>query len=57
MQDEIFGPILPVLRVDGVDEAIAFVNARDKPLALYVFADAREVQQRVLERTSSGGAA
>ena len=39
MQEEIFGPILPVLTVDDVDEAIAFVNERDKPLALYVFAD------------------
>ncbi len=37
MGEEIFGPILPVLAVDDVDEAIAFVNQRDKPLALYVF--------------------
>jgi aldehyde dehydrogenase (NAD+) len=37
MQDEIFGPILPILPVAGIDEAIAFVNARPKPLALYVF--------------------
>ena len=37
MGEEIFGPILPVLAVDDVDEAIAFVNERDKPLALYVF--------------------
>ena len=57
MQGEIFGPILPVLGVDGVDEAIAFVNAHDKPLALYLFSSSREVQQRVLGRTSSGGVA
>jgi aldehyde dehydrogenase (NAD+) len=57
MQGEIFGPILPVLGVEGVDEAIAFVNAHDKPLALYVFSNSRQVQQRVLGGTSSGGAA
>ena len=37
MGEEIFGPLLPVVAVDDVDEAIAFVNQRDKPLALYVF--------------------
>jgi len=56
MQDEIFGPILPVIPVANVDEAIGFVNERDKPLALYVFAKSGEVQRRVLEHTSSGGA-
>ena len=57
MQEEIFGPILPVLPVDGVDEAIAFVNGREKPLALYVFADSADVAQRVVNETSSGGVA
>jgi aldehyde dehydrogenase (NAD+) len=56
MADEIFGPILPVIAVKDVDEAIAFVNARPKPLALYVFAKERAVQDAVLARTSSGGA-
>ncbi len=56
MQEEIFGPVLPVLTVDSVDEAIAFVNNRDKPLALYLFSESGSVQQRVLELTSSGGA-
>ena len=56
MSEEIFGPILPVIRVRGVQEAIAFVNARPKPLALYVFAGDRYVQRQVIERTSSGGA-
>lgn len=56
MQDEIFGPILPVLRVSGVDEAIGFINARPKPLALYVFAEDDKVSEAVLTRTSSGGA-
>lgn len=55
MAEEIFGPILPVLTVSDVDEAIRFVNDRDRPLALYVFAESEEVQLRVLEGTSSGG--
>jgi aldehyde dehydrogenase (NAD+) len=55
MTEEIFGPLLPVLTVDNVDEAIRFVNDRDRPLALYVFAESDDVQRRVLERTSSGG--
>ena len=54
MQEEIFGPILPVLAVDDVDEAIAAVNAGDKPLALYVFGE--ENADKVLAETSSGGA-
>ncbi|MDH5492598.1 MAG: aldehyde dehydrogenase family protein, partial [Myxococcales bacterium] len=57
MQDEIFGPILPVLSVTDMDAAIAFVNARPKPLALYLFASDRGVQEEVLARTSSGGVA
>jgi len=57
MQEEIFGPILPVMTVDDVDEAIAFVNSREKPLALYVFAGSGEVSRRILDETSSGGAA
>jgi aldehyde dehydrogenase (NAD+) len=56
MREEIFGPILPVLAVADADAAIAFVNARPKPLALYLFAADRAVEERVLARTSSGGA-
>jgi aldehyde dehydrogenase (NAD+) len=56
MQDEIFGPILPVIEVDNVDAAIAFVNARPKPLALYVFSNDGAVQEQVISRTTSGGA-
>lgn len=55
MQDEIFGPILPVIAVPDVDAAIAFVNARPKPLALYVFTKRKEIEDRVVESTSSGG--
>src|SRR5581483_8008204 len=56
MQEEIFGPILPVLTVRSVDEAIDFVNDRDKPLALYLFSDSGDAQRKVLASTSSGGA-
>jgi aldehyde dehydrogenase (NAD+) len=55
MEDEIFGPILPVVAVDDVDAAIEFVNARPKPLALYLFSDAEPAIERVLACTSSGG--
>jgi len=55
MQEEIFGPILPVLTVPDVDTAIGFVNARPKPLALYVFTNRQEVEDAVLSRTSAGG--
>jgi len=55
MQDEIFGPILPVLTIQGVDDAIRFINERDKPLALYVFTADRAASERVLKETSSGG--
>ncbi|XP_069660393.1 aldehyde dehydrogenase family 3 member B1-like isoform X4 [Haliaeetus albicilla] len=55
MQEEIFGPILPILTVASVDDAIAFINARERPLVLYVFSSRKEVVKRVLERTSSGG--
>jgi len=56
MTEEIFGPILPVLSVDSIEEAISFVNDRDKPLALYVFTGNDATADRVLDRTSSGGA-
>jgi aldehyde dehydrogenase (NAD+) len=56
MQEEVFGPLLPVLTVENLDEAISFVNSHEKPLALYVFADDRSVVGRVIDETSSGGA-
>jgi aldehyde dehydrogenase (NAD+) len=56
MEEEIFGPILPVLPVRDVDEAIELVNAREKPLALYLFTESEQTAERVLEETSSGGA-
>jgi coniferyl-aldehyde dehydrogenase len=56
MQDEIFGPILPVVPYDALDDAIAFVNARPRPLALYTFSNDRSTTERVLGGTTSGGA-
>ena len=55
MSEEIFGPLLPVLGVASAREAVDFVNGRDHPLALYVFAGDRAVVDDVLARTSSGG--
>jgi len=56
MQEEIFGPILPVLKVADQEEAIAFINARPKPLALYVFTGSTGGAEAFLARTPSGGA-
>ena len=56
MREEIFGPILPVLAVDSIDEAIAFVNARPKPLAAYYFTSSRTVARKLVNAISSGGA-
>ena len=55
MDDEIFGPILPVLSVGDVDEAIRFVNDRDKPLALYAFSSDDDTLEHVVDNTSAGG--
>jgi len=54
MADEIFGPILPILPVAEVDEAIARINGQDKPLALYAFTRSSATAARLVERTSSG---
>jgi aldehyde dehydrogenase (NAD+) len=55
MREEIFGPILPVLTVRSLDEALAFVVARPKPLALYVFARDGRTARRVVRETTAGG--
>jgi len=57
LQDEIFGPILPVVPVDDIGAAIAYVNEHEKPLALYVFTRSGATRDRVLAETTSGGAA
>ena len=55
MQDEIFGPILPIRTVDSLDEAIAYVNAHDRPLALYPFSHDRARVETILRSTLAGG--
>ncbi len=55
MQDEIFGPILPIVTYNDLAEAIAIINQRPKPLALYLFSTNRNLQERVCRETSSGG--
>ncbi|XP_062479469.1 aldehyde dehydrogenase family 3 member A2 isoform X3 [Pezoporus occidentalis] len=55
MEEEIFGPVLPIVTVNNVDEAIEFINHREKPLALYVFSNSKKLIKRVISETSSGG--
>ena len=55
MQEEIFGPIFPVITFTNTDEAIDFVVSREKPLALYYFSESKQNIRRVLKYTSSGG--
>lgn len=55
MQEEIFGPLLPVKTYETIDEAIAYVNARPRPLALYYFGEDRDEERHLLTRTTSGG--
>jgi aldehyde dehydrogenase (NAD+) len=57
MQEEIFGPILAVVEVDDLDAAIAFINEREKPLALYAFTTSGATKSRLVKETSSGGVA
>uniref|UniRef100_A0AAQ5ZFM7 Aldehyde dehydrogenase n=1 Tax=Amphiprion ocellaris TaxID=80972 RepID=A0AAQ5ZFM7_AMPOC len=54
MKEEIFGPLLPVITVSGVDEAIQFINEREKPLVVYVFSHDNKLIKRVIAETSSG---
>jgi aldehyde dehydrogenase (NAD+) len=56
MQDEVFGPILPVFTVQDLDEAIRIINARPPPLGVYVFAEDAEMSRALLESTKSGAA-
>jgi aldehyde dehydrogenase (NAD+) len=55
MNEEIFGPILPVIAVDSVEEATGFVNGKDRPLALYLFTGSKATEQKLVDTTSSGG--
>ncbi|KUO52971.1 MAG: aldehyde dehydrogenase [Sphingomonadales bacterium BRH_c3] len=55
MQEEIFGPVLPVKTYSQIDEAVDYVNEHDRPLGLYYFGEDKAEQERVLTRTISGG--
>ncbi len=55
MQEEIFGPVIPVMTYDSIDEVIGYIEARDKPLALYIYSKDQQMVDKVLNRTSSGG--
>ncbi|XP_072747135.1 aldehyde dehydrogenase, dimeric NADP-preferring isoform X2 [Anoplolepis gracilipes] len=54
MQDEIFGPILPIINVDNAYEAIEFINKRERPLVLYVFSTSKRVQDLIIDQIYSG---
>ena len=55
MQNEIFGPILPVLTVKSLDDAIRFINARPKPLSAYLFTKSRDTRERFIKEVPAGG--
>lgn len=55
MQEEIFGPLLPVLEYDSLDQALQAINSRPRPLALYLFSKDRANQQKIIAETCSGG--
>jgi len=54
MQEEIFGPILPVLEIETMEKAVEFINKRPKPLALYLFSNSKATQRLFRDHTSSG---
>jgi len=56
MQEEIFGPVLPVVRADDLDEAIQFIRAKDRPLAAYIFTKNKDAESRFLDQVSCGNA-
>lgn len=55
MQDEIFGPVLPVLEYSDIETVVSEINSRPKPLALYIFTESKDIQQQVLANASFGG--
>ncbi len=55
MREEIFGPVLPIVGYDTLEDALDWINTHPHPLALYIFAEDRKEQNRVLDRTQSGG--
>ena len=57
MQEELFGPILPIVTYRSFDDALAYITDRDRPLALYLFSYNRDIEKKVLEQTHAGGVA
>jgi aldehyde dehydrogenase (NAD+) len=55
MQEEIFGPVVPVLTYKNINEVIDYVNSQNKPLALYIFSNSKQNVETILKQTSSGG--
>jgi aldehyde dehydrogenase (NAD+) len=55
LQEEIFAPVLPVMTYDDLDQVIGYIEARDKPLAMYIYSNDQGNVQKILDRTSSGG--
>jgi aldehyde dehydrogenase (NAD+) len=55
LHEEIFGPLLPILKVPDMEAAVAYVNARPKPLALYIFSGSRQTAEALVARTTAGG--
>lgn len=55
MREEIFGPVLPVVPYERLEDALAFINARDRPLALYCFTNDQQIRARILDGATSGG--
>ena len=55
MQEEIFGPFLPVMTYKKIDEVIEYINRHERPLALYLYSNDRNLQNKVLAKTISGG--
>jgi aldehyde dehydrogenase (NAD+) len=54
MEEEIFGPVLPLVKFKELDEAISYINGKPKPLAIYIFSQSKRYQEKVLKQTSSG---
>ena len=55
MQDEIFGPVLPIIEYEDLDEALKIINGKEKPLALYIFSKKRKNIDKIINHTSAGG--
>jgi coniferyl-aldehyde dehydrogenase len=55
MQEEIFGPVLPVLEYEDLNEALSTINSKDRPLGLYYFGNDKNEEKKIMSNTSSGG--